>query len=648
MGLLHVIGYFLVSAPFLQAVPAGSVLQSISRQDVTQSFGVPGVNATFDYVVVGGGTAGLTIASRLAADSSISVAVIEAGGFYEAEGNTSVVPGYCTVYAGTDPTDTNPSIDWNFLTVPQAVSAAFAVWDEPESDRTLGQGANNRRLHYARGKTLGGSSARNFLYFHRQTVGSARKWADDTGDQSYTFSNILPYYQKSVNYTGPTVPYPNSTNDQDESAFSARGGPLQVSHGSYNDPFATWILPALQALGQKAIDGFQSGILLGSAYVLATIDPTRATRSSSESSFLNDARARTTLRVYNNTLAKRLLFTDQVARGVLVSSQGTEGNDYMLSARKEIIVSAGTFQSPQLLMVSGIGPRKTLGGLGIPVIKDLPGVGQNLWDHAFYGTTFRVNVPTASAGLNSEEAAAAAVGAYLDSGTGPLSVPGTMVLGWENLPSDLLRALPSTAVQSLDQTFPADWPQLEFLPLSGALGNQSNYQLVDPRDGYNYASVATAVVAPLSRGDISINSSSMADPPLINPNWLTHPTDIQLAIAAFKRQRQVWAAMSNLTIGEEQIPGPAVQSDADILNFIRRTLAPVWHAASTCKMGHHSDHMAVIDTKARVYGVQGLRVVDASSFPFLPPGHPQATVYALAEKIADEILKGRGESTATS
>lgn len=432
------------------------------------------------------------------------------------------------------------------------------------------------------------------------------------------------------------MPYPNSTNDQDESVFDPRGGPLHVSHGAYNDPFATWILPALQSIGQKAIDGFQSGVLLGSAYVLATLDPTKATRSSSETSFLKDALAHTTLQVYNNTLAQRLLFTNKVAKGVLVNSHQSK---YVLSARKEIIVSAGTFQSPQLLMVSGIGPRKTLNSLGIPIIKDLPGVGQNLWDHAFYGTTYRVNVPTASAGLNSEAATAAAVEAYTKSASGPLSVSGTMVLGWENLPRELRKGLLPTTLQSLDQTFPFDWPQLEFLPLSGALGNQSNYQLVDPKDGYNYASVATAVVAPLSRGTISINSSSMADPPLIDPNWLTHPADIQLAIASFKRQRQVWAAMSNLTIGEEYTPGPAVQSDAEILDYIRRTLAPVWHAAATCKMGPRSDPFAVIDTATRVYGVQGLRVVDASSFPFLPPGHPQATIYALAEKIADEILK---------
>ncbi|KAL8640469.1 MAG: hypothetical protein Q9226_008742 [Calogaya cf. arnoldii] len=640
MARLYIILCALLSAPLLQAVPAGPALHSQNREHVVQSFGAPGIDATFDYIVVGGGTAGLTIASRLAADPAVTVAVIEAGGFYEAVGNTSVVPGYCTLYAGTDPADTNPAIDWNFVTVPQA-----------PSNQVNDQGADRRRLHYARGKTLGGSSARNFLYYHRQTVGSAQKWADETQDQSYTFANLLPYYKKTVNYTGPTVPYPNSTNEQDESTFSASGGPLHVSHGSYNDPFATWVLPALQAIGQKAIKGFQSGSLIGSAYVLATIDPTTATRSSSESSFLNDTRARTTLKVYNNTLAKRLLLSGKTARAVLVSPEGfsrSGASDYVLSARQEIIVSAGAFQSPQLLMVSGIGPRKTLEGLGIPVLKDLPGVGKNLWDHAFYGTTYRVNVPTNSAGLNSPDAAAAAVQAYTSSAAGPLSIPGTMVLGWENLPVELQRTLPIAALSSLDETFPPDWPQLEFLPVSGVLGNQSNYQAQDPVDGFNYASMASALVAPLSRGEVSINSTSMADPPLINPNWLTHPTDIQLAIAAFKRQRQVWANLRNLTIGEEYFPGPAVQSDADILSFIRKTLAPVWHAASTCKMGHRSDLMAVIDTNAKVYGIRRLRVVDASSFPFLPPGHPQATIYALAEKIAAEILQGVKRSPAMS
>lgn len=327
----------------------------------------------------------------------------------------------------------------------------------------------------------------------------------------------------------------------------------------------------------------------------------------------------------------------------------------MLNARKEIIISAGAFQSPQLLMVSGIGPREMLQGLGIPVLKDLAGVGQNLHDQAYFGATYPVNVPTNSAGLNSNALAQAAIEAYQESASGPLSVSGTGVLGWEKLPPPYRHNLTKPALDALASSFPADWPELEYLPVSGTLGYQRNYQTEDPMDGHNYATIATAVVAPLSRGTVTINSTSMADPPLINPNWLTHPTDVELAIASFRRQRQLWSQggpLANLAAGPERIPGPAVQTDADILTFIRQSLAPLWHAAATCKMGRPSDPLAVIDTKMRVFGIGKLRVVDASSFPFLPPGHPQATIYAIAEKVASEILRdlmaSRGNFTAVA
>ena len=446
-----------------------------------------------------------------------------------------------------------------------------------------------------------------------------------------------------MNYTPATFQYPNSSNEQDLSAFSSTGGPLHVSFGNYNDPFATWVQPALEAVGQSAINGFQSGSLIGSAYYPSTINPANAQRSSSESSFLQSVIQSTSLRVYNNTLAQRLIFRNNIAEGVAVCAQGTsdtESYEYVLSARREVIVSAGAFQSPQLLMVSGIGPRQTLESLGIPVLVDLPGVGQNLWDQPWFGTVHRVNLLTASAGLDNPALASAAVQAYLQSAVGPLTISTTGVLGFEKLPPQFRRTLSVKTREILSSTFPADWPELEFLPASGDLGYNTDYQKSDPKDDYNYATIATALVAPLSRGNVSINSTKMSDPPLINPNWLTDPADVELAIAAFKRQRQVWSQMSNLTIGEEQLPGPSVQSDADILHYIRESVSPLWHAAATCKMGNATDPMAVIDTAMRVYGVHRLRVVDASSFPFLPPGHPQSTIYAMAEKIASEILHG--------
>ena len=293
-------------------------------------------------------------------------------------------------------------------------------------------------------------------------------------------------------------------------------------------------------------------------------------------------------------------------------------------------------------MVSGIGPRQILQDLNIPVLVNLPGVGQNMWDHPYFATAFRVNVPTTSALLNNATVAAEAVQAYLEENAGPLTVsPTAGMFGWEKLPMDYRARLSPAAQEALEANFPNDWPELEFLSASGVLGYNTDYETADPVDGYNYASMATALVAPFSRGNVSINSTTMRDPPLINPNWLTDPTDVQVAIAAFKRQRDVWHQMSNLTIGEERIPGPSIQSDEEILGFLRKGVGPVWHAAATCKMGKPSDRLAVVDSAMRVFGTRNLRVMDASVFPFLPPGHPQSTIYALSEKLASEILGQR-------
>ncbi|KAL9074758.1 MAG: hypothetical protein Q9161_002127 [Pseudevernia consocians] len=594
---------------------------SLPTRLLGNSFGVPG-NASFDYVVIGGGTAGLVIATRLAADPSLSVAVVEAGAFYEVDnGNISVIPGDATFYSGTAPNNTQPLVDWGFDTVPQL-------------------GANNRVMHYARGKTLGGSSARNYMVYHRPTAESLAQWATEVGDSAYTFPNLLPFYKSGIHYTPANLTlYTNSTVLQDPSAFDGSTGPLQVSYNNFADPFDTWAQKALEESGMSAINGFNGGKMLGSAYATFTIDPINAERSSSESSFLRAALKGTALQVYKQTLAQQILFnSNKIAIGVSVS---TGGLNYTLSAKKEVIVSAGAFQSPQLLMVSGIGPTAILQSLNIPVVQDLPGVGQNLWDQPWFGSSFRVNVPTASSLINDPRAYAEAIQAYTTGATGPLSISSGGIFGWEKLPNATRATLSPSTLSALSR-FPADWPELEWLPVSAFLGYQENHQTADPLDGFNYASLGTALITPLSRGNLSIKSSSMADSPLINPNWITDPADIEVAIAAFKRQRQVWSVLSkyNVTIGEEAFPGIAVQNDSQILEWIRNAVTPIWHASSTCKMGRTNDPMAVIDSQARVFGVHGLRVVDASSLPFLPPGHPQSTIYALALKITNNILVG--------
>lgn len=476
------------------------------------------------------------------------------------------------------------------------------------------------------------------------------KWAVEVDDVSYSWSSFLQFLKKSVDYTPPSIPYRNSTNSQDDSAFTAGGSPLQVSFGKYEDPFGTWVQRALQAIGQVAIRGFQLGKLLGSAYVPFTEDPVTGFRSSSYSSFIINTFApgrKSNLLIYNNTLAHRILFTgpNNVATGVLVSSSSGENVTYALRARKEVIVSAGAFQSPQLLMVSGIGPKEILERHNIPVLQSLQGVGQNLQDQVYFSTSYRVALLTASAALNNPALAAAAIEAFTKQAAGPLTNTGPPVFGWENFPNRTFSTF-SPATQQALKTFPPDWPHLEFIPAGSILNNQ-NYALGDPVDGYNYASIATAVITPISKGNISISSPSMTDPPLINPAWLTSTVDQEVAIAAFRRQRTFWAYLvdNNITIGEEYRPGPEVRTDAQILRYIQRNVGPVWHAAATCKMGRKDDEMAVVDSQARVFGTRGLRVVDASAFPFLTPGHPQSVVYALAEKIAVDIL-GTGGSVA--
>lgn len=327
---------------------------------------------------------------------------------------------------------------------------------------------------------------------------------------------------------------------------------------------------------------------------------------------------------------------------------GTPSVNFTLSARKEVIVSAGAFQSPQLLMVSGIGPCANLTKYNISCVHNLPGVGQNMWDHPIFGTSHRVNVLTASASIDSATVVASAVQRYLSSASGPLSVFGAGQYAFEKLPEPYRSNLTQAALTAMSD-FPPDWPEIEWLAVSAYNGDNTNHQTADPRDGFNYATINNALIAPLSRGTISLAGPDMTTPPVINPNWITHPVDIEIAIQGVKRQRQVWQYFvdQGLADPEEAFPGANVTSDADILDFIGKSMTTVYHASATCKMGASNDSQAVVDNGARVYGVKGLRVVDASAFPFLVPGHPQSTVYALAEKIADEILKGIGKGGAT-
>ncbi|CZT53266.1 related to choline dehydrogenase [Rhynchosporium secalis] len=563
----------------------------------SNNFGVPGINATYDYVIVGGGTAGLALAYRLAENRNFTVAVVEAGGFYEQEnGNRTLVPGYYV------PNIEGALTNWNFKTLPQAQLA-------------------NDTVAYARGKTLGGSSALNAMLYQRGTNGSYKDWADAVGDPSYEFDQFLQYFQISANYTPPNTNTRASNSSVPSpaiEAFTSSGGPLHVSFPNTAAPFR----PTDNKVSRRS-------------YCPLTVRPEDQTRSSSESSFLQAAFTRnelySNLVVYIQTLGEYIVFdSNKTATGALVSSKGVS---YMLNATKEVIVSAGAFQSPQLLMVSGIGPEEELVKHNISCIADRPGVGQNMWDHVLFGVTYEIKLATTSS-LQDPVTAAHASDEYNKNKTGILTTNNADYLGWEKIPLHYQANLSANARSDLAK-FPADWPDLEYVVLNF---NQDTKVPVD----INHGTLLPALITPLSRGNISLASASMTDAPIINVGWLTSQTDLEATIVGIKRAREWFAtdALKQVIIGEELQPGKNVTTDAQIIECARRNVQTVYHASCTCKMGKLSDPMAVTDSRARVIGVQNLRVVDASTFPLLVPGHPQSTIYALAEKIADHILKG--------
>ncbi|KZL64076.1 gmc oxidoreductase [Colletotrichum incanum] len=624
MRVSHALTTFVAALGLTSAAPTEDQARQHAehKRQLGNSAGDLGKDAIFDYVIVGGGTAGLVMANRLSSRSDITVAVIEAGTFYQITnpiiGNT---PAGDTLFAGSSPLDTNPLVDWNFVTQSQA-------------------GANNRRIHYARGKCLGGSSARNFMIYQRGTKQSYQKWADAVGDNSYTWDALLPHFKKSAKFTPPgSSRFPNASAEYNLDAFSPAGGPLDVSYANYAQPFSTYLEPSLNEIGIPQVQDFNSGDLMGAQYCASTIQPDSQKRESSQTSFLNEAIGRKNLKVYQLSLAKKILFdNNKRATGVVVSSN-LGLTTYTLRARKEIILSAGAFQSPQLLMVSGIGPKEQLEKFSIPVIAERPGVGKNMEDHVFFGPTWRVKVQTLTRLANDLIYTAAQFAVpYTVLKQGPLTNPVCDFLGWEKTPRDLISA---EAAAVLDNEFPPDWPEVEYLGAPGYVGDFSNLLLTQPKDGYQYATILGGLVAPLSRGTVTLASADTKDLPLIDPKWLTDPTDVAVAIATFKRLRQAFASSAMrpvLADNKEYFPGPKVETDAQILQNIRNTVMTIWHASCTCRMGKVDDPMAVVDKDAKVIGVDGLRVVDASSFALLPPGHPQSTVYVFAEKISAQIL----------
>ncbi|KUI69398.1 Versicolorin B synthase [Cytospora mali] len=531
---------------------------------------------SFDYVIVGGGTAGLTLANRLSEHASVTVAVIEAGTYVEkVAGNLSAVPAYAGSIENLSNDDT--SVGWGFKTTPQP---------------------------------LGGCSSINDVAYSRSTIGAFQLWADTVGDQSYTWDNVLPYYKKSMDFTPPNraTRFANATPSYD-AASTVRGGPLDVTYPAYGESWSTWVSRGLTAIGLPQIGALIDGTLYGSTFQLLTVNPITGHRASSDTAFLRPVLGRANLVVFTETLAERVLFNSKKqATGVAVTS--ANGTAFTITAKKEVILSAGVVQSPQLLMVSGIGPAAVLKQYKIPVLADLPGVGQGLLDHILIPLTWHVNLATP------DVTSAAAVRGFNNNrpASGPLTNPGGDFAGLEKIPT-AFRSNWSAATDAALGALPSDWPEVEYLVRPFAVSNGTVA-------GEAYASLFIVLQTPQSVGNVTIASASMHDAPLINPNWLTAQADLDVMLAALRRIREMAAspAMADVIIGDEFLPGPQYQSDEEILEYFRLAGTSIHHGHATNRMGKAGDVNAVVGTTGKVYGVQN---------------------YMLAEKLADAIKHGK-------
>ncbi|KAL3445040.1 GMC oxidoreductase-domain-containing protein [Aspergillus insuetus] len=496
---------------------------------------------------------------------------------------------------GSDPETSSP-IDWGFVTEPFP-------------------GANDRRLHIAQGKCLGGSSALNFMVYHRPTKQSLGWWALTTLGLSYVIENVTPWYQRSVKFTPPNTAtrFENASVLYNADAFLPSGGLLEVRYPNYAQSFSTWLEGGFEEVGiHRAVDIY-SGKLEEYQYCSSTIRPSDQHRSSSESSYLNQPTP--SLTVYTDTLAKRVIFDDELnAVEVEVSHRGFKRN---LTAGREIIISAGVFHLPQLLMVSGIGPRQHLEDYGIEVLVDLPGVGQNMWDHPFVGPSYRVNIETVTKLANSATYLASQYLRWARKQLGPFTNPVSDLVTWGKFPYELRKDFSTETLQALSQ-FPDDWPEVEYISARGFLGNISDLGADQPDDGYQYASIIGVLIAPTSRGTVTLRTADTADLPLVHMNWLDTKSDQEVVVAMFKRIRAVFAsdAMDLVVIGYEYFPGNQVQTDEEIMEYIRENVMTLWHPAGTCRMGR----------------IQDLAVVDSC-------GRFMSTCYMLAEKIAEDIIR---------
>ncbi len=533
---------------------------------------------SFDYVIVGAGTAGCVVASRLSEDAKASVLVLEAGGT-----DRTV---WIQLPIGYGRTFFDRSINWMY-------------------DTEIEPNLDGRTSYWPRGKVIGGSGSINAMVYVRGRPEDFEDWKA-MGNSGWGWDDVLPYFRKSEDHDGG------------ETSHHGKGGPIHVTDISKRaHPICQTFIETAKGLGYAYTPDFNGPS--GEGVGIYQINTDKGFRASSANAFLRPALRRENLTLRAKAQVTRILFEGKTAVG-LEYRQG--GKLHTVRARREVILCGGSINSPQLLQVSGIGDGALLQGLGIPVVHDAPAVGQNLQDHLAVSYFYKCSVPTLNDELGPWHGKVKAGLHYLLNRGGPLSMS-------VNQGGGFVRSSPDKTRPDL---------QLYFSPVSYTKTSLAKRELLNP-DPFSAFLLSFNACRPTSRGHLAITSPDPSVYPSIKPNYLSTDKDVSDAMIGNRLLRTIAASapLSDI-ITEELVPGSHLKTDEDLLDDFRKRADTVYHPVGTCMMGR-DPAKSVVDARLKVHGVKKLRVIDASIFPTVTSGNTNAPTVMVAEKGAAMVLE---------